>query len=120
MKLGKTGKVLLGLATAWPIIYICIFFCFFFAVFWMDRGGPPIGFKLIFVLHFLTMLWMVGLIACYLVYLFKTDRVAQDKKALWAVVLLLGNIGAMPVFWYLYIWRETEESLEETHTEYSP
>ena len=33
-------------------------------------------------------------------YLFLT------KQALWAVVLLLGTVIAMPVYWYLYVWRE--------------
>jgi type II secretory pathway component PulM len=36
---------------------------------------------------------------------FQSNRVSADKKALWAVVLFLGNIFAMPVYWYLYLWR---------------
>jgi hypothetical protein len=47
---------------------------------------------------------MFGLIAFYILFLFKTDRVPQDKKALWAAVLLLGNMLAMPVFFFLYVW----------------
>ncbi len=42
-------------------------------------------------------------------YLFKTDVVPQDKKALWAVVLFLGNMISMPIFWYLYIWTKLKE-----------
>jgi len=45
------------------------------------------------------------LVAVYIIYLFKTDHVAKDKKALWAVVLFLANLVAMPVFWFLYVWR---------------
>ena len=29
-------------------------------------------------------------------------------KALWAIVLFLGNIFAMPVYWYLYIWKGSQ------------
>ncbi|NLG84554.1 MAG: hypothetical protein GX493_08130 [Firmicutes bacterium] len=42
----------------------------------------------------------------YIVNVFNTDLVDKDKKALWAVVLFFGNIIAMPIYWYLYIWRE--------------
>lgn len=45
------------------------------------------------------------LIAFYLVYLFKTQAVKQEQKALWAVVLFMGWPVA-PIFRYLYIWRE--------------
>jgi hypothetical protein len=46
------------------------------------------------------------LLAIYITFLFKTDRVPQDKKTLWAVVLFCGNLFAMPVFWYLYLWKD--------------
>ena len=57
-------------------------------------------------LHLLTMLEILVLLVIYIVHVFKTDSVPQDKKALWAVVLFLGNMLAMPVYWYLYIWKE--------------
>ena len=62
------------------------------------------------------MLEIIALLVIYVAYLFKTDRVGQDKKALWAVVLLLGNIVAMPVFWYLYIWKKPERGIPERGT----
>ncbi len=63
-------------------------------------------FGTIFVVHSLTILWTFALLAVYIRLLFKTDRVPADKKSLWAVVLFLGNMLAMPVYWYLYVWRE--------------
>jgi hypothetical protein len=41
-----------------------------------------------------------------MVNVFRNDRVDKDKKVLWAVVLFMGNMIAMPIYWYLYIWRE--------------
>ncbi len=64
--------------------------------------------KIIFPLHFLTMIWILLLIAVYIRHIFKTEAVPQDKKALWAVVIFCGNMVAMPVYWYLYIWKKTE------------
>lgn len=62
-------------------------------------------FDAIFRLHLGTMLLIFGLIVSYIVYLFKTEYVSKDKKALWAVVLFMGNVLAMPIFWFLYVWR---------------
>jgi hypothetical protein len=45
------------------------------------------------------------LVAAYIVYVFKTRHVPAEKRALWAAVLFFGNFIAMPVFWFLYVWR---------------
>ena len=68
--------------------------------------GMPLPIIILFAGQFFTIFFMFALTAFYIVYLFRTDRVPQDKKALWAVVLFLGNTFAFPVFWYLYIWKE--------------
>lgn len=44
------------------------------------------------------------LTASYVIYLFATPYVPREKRLLWAVVLLLVNITAMPFFWYWYVW----------------
>jgi hypothetical protein len=45
-----------------------------------------------------------------MVNVFRNDHVDKDKKVLWAVVLFMGNMIAMPIYWYLYIWREEKGS----------
>lgn len=111
--MGKTAKVLLGIATVWPLIYVFIFFAFVFssAILAMNGsaviGDPSSGFGTIFILHMFTILLMFVLLAIYIVNVFNNDHVENDKKALWAVVLFLGNLIAMPIYWYLYIWRDT-------------
>jgi len=49
------------------------------------------------------------MIIIYIIHIFKTEKVPQDKKALWAVVIFLGNMIAMPIYWYLYIWKQEAE-----------
>ncbi len=107
----KSAKIVLGITTLWPIIYMCLFFIFMFSMFlWIPQqsssGGPPVFITGLFGLHFFTMLLIFGLIAVYIVNIFRNDRIENDKKALWAVVIFLGNMFAMPVYWYLYIWKE--------------
>jgi len=105
----------LGACTLWPIIYMFLFMGIMFSqVIMMDFGGKPVAgempiiMKIIFPLHFLTMIWILGLIAIYIRHIFKTEAVPQDKKALWAVVIFCGNMIAMPVYWYLYIWKKLD------------
>jgi len=108
MSRGK--KITLAIFTAWPLFYMVLFMCSMFGMFFFADGGhssgPDIFFMIIFPLHFFTMFEILALMVIYIVHLFKTDAVPQDKKALWAVVLLLGNMIAMPIYWYLYIWEK--------------
>ena len=108
----KSTKILLGLATLWPFLYLILFFIFFFSLFLFmpgpggEESGPPFAFAVFIALHLLTMLWIMGLTAFYIVNIFRNDRVDKDKKVLWAVVIFMGNMIAMPIYWYLYIWKD--------------
>ena len=46
----------------------------------------------------------------YIIYLFKTNNVPKDKKALWAVVLFLGHVVSIPIFWYHYVWKPASKT----------
>lgn len=107
----KSTKVLLGIATFWPIAYMVLFFVFIFsAILFSGGGGGDSGiqpaFALVFALHLLTMLLIMALTVFYIVDIFKNNRVEKDKKALWAIVIFMGNAIAMPIYWYLYFWKE--------------
>jgi hypothetical protein len=118
-------KLLLGIATLWPIVYMFLFLTLIFGTFvWgvshaqPNAAAPPRGpfflFLLIFALHLITMFWIVALIAFYIYNLFHNDRVSPDYKPLWAVVLFLGNFIAMPIYWYLYIWKSAPNAAPAT------
>lgn len=112
MKLNQPKKIVLGILTVWPIIYMFLFMVFMFGMAFLnmfDGKGEreaPILFLVLIGLHFFTCLYTMVLIGFYVYYLFKTERVPKDKKALWAVVIFLGNVFAMPIFWFLYIWQQ--------------
>lgn len=112
MKLNKSSKILIIVLSILPIFYMFFFFGYiFFTMFSAFSGKVPdqSAFKFmpfLFVMHFAVMLLMFALLAFYMYYLYRTERVAQDKKVLWAVLLFMGSFIAMPIFWYLYIWRE--------------
>ena len=114
----KPTKILLGLATLWPFFYMVLFFVFVFSsvLFLSSPGseaGEPVAFVTLFVLHLITMFVTLALTVFYIVNVFRNERVDKDKKVLWAVVLFMGNMIAMPVYWYLYIWNEPALSVSE-------
>lgn len=120
--MSRSKAIALGIFTVWPLVYMVLFMCVVFGMIVTTAaagpdaeptglfGSPEVIMPALFILHGLTMVCMLILIVIYLVHLFKTSDVRQDKKALWAVVLLLANIWAMPVYWYFYIWRSATES----------
>jgi len=121
--MSRNSKILLGLATVWPILYIFIFVIFVaFMAFYMAadfaHGGmppshPPVAFFVLIPLHILSILLVGGLLTYYIVDLFRTTRIPNDMKALWAVVLFFGNIISMPIYWYLFIWKEPKANTDE-------
>jgi hypothetical protein len=113
---GKAGKILLLAATLWPVIYMFLFFGFMITmVISMPKGGsagtgPGSWFVGLFVVHMMTILWIFALMAYYIVNVFRNDRVAKDQKVLWLIVVFMGGFIAMPVYWYLFIWRDPQSS----------
>jgi hypothetical protein len=112
VNLSRPVKVVVGALTLVPFLHIAAFMATFLWVFVQisqsQHGPPPQGieawFFAVMAVHFAMILFVWALLAFYIVYLFKTDRVPKDKKALWAVVLFMAGLIAMPVFFWLYIW----------------
>lgn len=101
----KSSKILLALATIWPFLYMILFMGVAVSLIFLRGNEPGFIWAIIIPLHILTMLWIMGLTVFYMVNVFRNDRVNKDMKVLWAVVLFMGSIIAMPIYWYLYIWR---------------
>ncbi|HEV2914207.1 MAG TPA: hypothetical protein VGX92_13080 [Pyrinomonadaceae bacterium] len=109
----KKNKILLGIATIWPLLYIPLFILFMFSfVLLADRGAPPGGGAFpvvilpIFLLHFLTILCTIALSVFYIVNVFRNKRVEKDKQVLWVILIFMFGMIAQPIYWYLYIWQD--------------
>jgi hypothetical protein len=110
MKLSKITKIALLIATLLPLVYMALFFASFAFAF-VSSPRPNVifdHFALFMAIHMGVMFLMFALITFYIVYLFRTDRVRNDMKALWAVAIFMGSFVAMPIFWFLHIWPEND------------
>ena len=120
MRLSRPVALIVAALTLAPWAYFAFFFVFAMSQF-TPAASPPgqpdqleEQFATLFRLHLLVMVFMVGLIAFYIVHLFRTDRIPADKKALWAVVLFFAHVLAMPFYWYLYMWPKADEGSPPT------
>ena len=66
----------------------------------------PIGFASIFALHMLTILLSMALIPIYIVLAVKSVNLDQTTRIVWVVLICMMGMMAMPVYWYLYVWRK--------------
>jgi uncharacterized paraquat-inducible protein A len=107
----KSAALMIGVLTLLPFAYMFFFFAMMMAaIAGAGAGALPKqdSFMILFAVHAVAIIVSWCLVGFYIYYLFKTDFVQQDQKTLWAVVLFLGNILVMPVFWYLHIWKPAE------------
>jgi cytosine/uracil/thiamine/allantoin permease len=116
----KNQKILLGIATLWPILYVVfagifILITAFYFIFIVSRDSsnlinlPPSIFMALLAIHIITAIWSLALIVIYIIDVFHNDRVPKDMKALWAIVIFFGSFLSMPIYWYLNLWREPKQ-----------
>lgn len=103
-------KKLLGILTAWPFAWIFLFILFVFGLIAGNPGGDlgPIGgllFMFFFLIHFLTVLLAIGLQVYYIINVFRNGNVDKDQQIVWVLALFFGGIIAMPIYWYMNIWK---------------
>jgi hypothetical protein len=66
----------------------------------------PIGIVILFSAHMLTILLMMALMPVYMILAVKDERHDQTMRIIWVVLFCTVNMFAMPVYWYLYVWRK--------------
>ena len=94
-------KLVIGFITIIPLIYITLFF--------LNFSYDIMDFDLMTKLHLSTMVLIVGLNIFYISNIHNSERIPNDKKTLWTVIILFGHIISMVIYWYLYIWTESKE-----------
>jgi uncharacterized membrane protein len=50
--------------------------------------------------------YVLLLFLIFLIYLGRMKSMDNEKKWLWRGLMFFGNVLAIPIFWYLYIWKE--------------
>ena len=120
MKLSKAQKVAIGLATAWYAFYPLLFFAIWLGLVvgmfsWgsTDSGEFPafVGlFLAVFPLHCLTILLGFVLMPFYLIHIIKNPTASETVRIIFGVGVFMFGFIAMPLYYYLFIWRDQPPS----------
>lgn len=108
-RIPRPARVVLGVLTFWPPVYMVLFMLFVFGDVLLStlspssNAGVPFAFRALFTVHFLTMLEMFGLTVYYAVDVYRDDALRNDRKALWMVIVLLGGFIGQAVYYVLWI-----------------
>lgn len=108
-------KALLA-ATVIPIIYFIYFFIHVFSMILSGPiGGPPsmLSFNILFVVHFIMMLWMIGLLVIYVIHISNNKDLNEQERILWIVLMVVGHIMAMFAYWFLKL-KDSDEIVQDS------
>jgi hypothetical protein len=116
MRMNKTMKIVVGLATAWvtlyPVVFMAAWLASFFGVFWLPESslsGPPLflmPFFAIMPVHCLTIILQYALAAFYLIHVIRNASALQIVRIILGVGTFFAPFVAMPVYYYTFIWRD--------------
>jgi len=105
----KKKAIILGIFTILPILYFFTFMAFWVKMFTSINSGGPERihslFYIIFPIHFAIMIEIIVLLVIYIKDVFKNTYLEESKKTLWVIILFFGNAIAMPIYWYINIWK---------------
>ena len=123
MVLSKPVKALVGIATFWYSLYllltilgIIVLFGYVFAAFL--AGGEAIvnlrglftqiiSFEFMLPIHFCSLFLEVGLLIFYLVHTIKNTKASDTMRITLGLGHLFLPFVAMPIYYYLYMWRQS-------------
>jgi hypothetical protein len=114
MKLNKPSKIVLGILTFLPLIFgITSFVIAIYQVmsllFSEDPAMPLMLLSYLgYVIPYLFLFFLVylGLGIFYIVHIVQNKLLDNEKRILWVIVLIAFNGIAMPIYWYVHIWKE--------------
>ena len=86
-------RTVLLLATAVPGVYIL----------WFVFAAAVVPFEQMVRIHVGVMVLMLVLTVAYVVDVFRNRAVPHEKRALWAVVLVLGGFVAQLIYFFIYV-----------------
>jgi hypothetical protein len=109
--MSRTKKLLIGFATFWPMCALVLFYAGIFCMIFLVAGnhgrapgeslfGPGVIFFLVNVV------WVISLLVGYIGHVYRNEQIEPEAKLVWALVIFFGSLFAMPVYWYIYIWRD--------------
>jgi len=104
---GKLGKLILGILSFWPLIFMLLIPAI--VMFELSMPATEVITQetvVILALLLITLGLTLGLVVAFILDLLKNKKMEKDNKILWIAALSIFNVISIPVYWYLYFWKE--------------
>lgn len=121
MELSRKQKILVGLGTFWPILYIPIFIAFMIALVAGSALEPGtgreleplfgIGFGLLFIVHMFTVFLSLGMTVFHVIHAVKNQRLESNMRVVWILLFFFVGIIAEPIYFYLEVWKDRQSAV---------
>ncbi len=117
--MSKNKKIVLGILTFLPIVLLVLYFIFF-GFFFMEifqsaqNNTEPnsqfmIGnFIVLFLLITVLVISALGMMIYYIIDISNNKTLDSNNRLIWILLLVFGGFIANAIYWYLYIWKETD------------
>lgn len=113
MRVSRGVSIPLGVLTIAPLAYLAVFLLYLIPRLQGLAGAGVASShefselsRRVMWYHVSTVWFGFLLIAFYVAFVWRSRRVPQAKKSTWATLIIMGSLVTMPVFWYLYLWRD--------------
>ncbi|MDH4122204.1 MAG: SND2/TMEM208 family protein [Deltaproteobacteria bacterium] len=108
----RLTKLVLGVFSFWPLAYAVIFFIqatIYVVTYYFNQNHhpyiePPFSLMTMVVLHMITMVILAVLLLYYFFLAYTNVRLDNNKRMLWIGFLFFGNLIAMPIYYFIYVW----------------
>ncbi len=106
--MNKSQKILLGIATIFPIIYMIIFSTIIIlSIFTVSIDIDSI-FPYLFIAHIFTIIFTIALIIFYIIHILKNSMISyKSEKIILSILIFFFNAIAMPIYYYIYIVKKS-------------
>jgi hypothetical protein len=100
--MGRPTKLLLGVVTAIPAAWMVVWLGYFAYGFLSE--GPWPAFDAMFVGMAAVVFLALALAVFYARHAWRNERLTEEERTLWAVLVVALTAVTQPAYWYLHIW----------------
>jgi len=106
--MSKSKKILLGIATIFPITYTIIFSTIIILSIFTVAIDIDSIFPYLFIAHIFTIIFTMVLIVIYIIHILKNNMISyKSEKIILSILILFFNVIAMPIYYYIYIVKKS-------------
>lgn len=105
-RLSRPVKAFLGFLSFLPVVYSICLAIIFIAYLFRTPNIPVLLTRGLLFSHIAVILLIISLSLYYAQFIFKSGKIPKPMRANWTAFLFVGNVLALPLFWYIHFWND--------------